>query len=129
MLGYYARWICVLEQAKLDQAIAPVAVVISSPFSGVFPLHEGAFYPRRGRVIYTTVFTEPLCRPPVGLGLDKGAARTAAAPQWSRTPAQGVLIALIMLAAMTCIRRKTPAPTRAFTFWGEDNVDLHGFSL
>ena len=55
-----------------------VRTVISSPFSGVISVHEGAFFPRRGLVIYTTVFTEPLSRPPASS--PEGLALTTALP-------------------------------------------------
>ena len=45
------------DQAKLAHVRAPVAVVISSAFWGVSSVNEGAFLPRRRRVIYSGVFT------------------------------------------------------------------------
>ena len=47
-------------------------------FSGVSSVYEGAFLPRRGRVIYSTVFTEPLSTPAVGR--PQGLALTTALP-------------------------------------------------
>ena len=101
-----------------------ITVVISSRFWGVSSVAEGAFSPRRRRVIYTCLrraVVKAGCKPPVGLGLDDGAARTAAVPRWNRTPAQGVLTAHFMVAARTCLRHKKLGSIRSFTFSTGDN--------
>src|SRR3984957_14084112 len=66
-------------------------------------------------------------RPPAGLGLDDGAARTAAAPQWNRTPAQGVLVVRFLVAARTCLRRKNQFLSGIFTRRLEITVDWPDF--